>query len=382
MQSLYEKQSAAFLKELEKYSQRMLQITETLLEKENVALATSPKDLVFQEDIVSLYRFRPRKQPKSSHPLLITYALVNRETMMDLEEGRSLIRNLLDSGLDIYIIVWGYPSRVERYVTLDDYIDIYMDDCVDYIRKEKGIEKINLMGVCQGGTFSAIYTALHSEKIQNLITMVTPIDFDTDDGLLNIWARHLDADLMVDALGNIPGDFMNLGFLMLKPYQLMMDKYIGLLESATEPSVVESFLRMEKWIFDSPDQAGEAFRKFINEMYKKNSLIKGELEIGGHRVDLKKIDMPVLNIYAEQDHLVPPSSSKDLKKYVSSRDVTTESFPVGHIGMYVSSKSQKKLAPMIANWLLERTAAVAVTKKVPASKSAQRKSRKRGPKPK
>jgi len=95
-----------------------------------------------------------------------------------------------------------------------------------------------------------------------------------------------------------------------------------------------------------PDQAGEAFRKFINEMYKKNSLIKGELEIGGRQVDLKNIDMPVLNIYAEQDHLVPPSSSKDLKKYVSSKDVTTRSFPVGHIGMYVSSKSQKDLSPL------------------------------------
>jgi polyhydroxyalkanoate synthase len=374
MQNLFEKQTAAFFKELEKYSQRMVQITETLLEKEDVALATSAKDLVFQEDLVRLYRFRPTGKPRSAEPLLITYALVNRETMMDLEEGRSLIRNLLDSGLDVYIIVWGYPSRVERYVTLDDYIEIYLDDCVDHVRRERGVEKINLMGVCQGGTFSAIYAALHPEKIKNLITMVTPIDFDTDDGLLNLWARHLDADLMVEALGNIPGDFMNLGFLMLKPYQLMMDKYIGLVESARDPRVVESFLRMEKWIFDSPDQAGETFRKFITEMYQKNSLIKGELEIGGRRVDLRKIDMPVLNIYAEQDHLVPPSSSKDLKKFISSRDVTTESFPVGHIGMYVSSKSQKALAPMIAGWLLERT-----TKRAGAGRAAAGKPARGGP---
>jgi polyhydroxyalkanoate synthase len=379
MQTPYETQYAAFLKEIEKYSHRMLQITETLLEKEDVDLATSPKDLVFQEDLVRLYRFKPRKETANAVPLLITYALVNRETMMDLEEGRSLIHNLLDLNLDIYIIVWGYPSRVERYVTLDDYIDLYMDDCVDYVRKEKGIDKVNLMGVCQGGTFSTIYTALHPEKIQNLIAMVTPIDFDTDDGLLNIWARYLDADLMVDALGNIPGDLMNLGFLMLKPYQLMMDKYIGLVESAKDPRVVESFLRMEKWIFDSPDQAGEAFRKFINEMYKKNSLIKGELEIGGRKVDLKKIDMPVLNVYAEQDHLVPPSSSKNLKNYISSKDVTTKSFPVGHIGMYVSSKSQKTLSPLIADWLFERSDQGADPHKSPVSKSGRRTPRKRTP---
>jgi polyhydroxyalkanoate synthase len=148
---------------------------------------------------------------------------------------------------------------------------------------------------------------------------------------------------------------MNLGFLMLKPFQLMMDKYVGLVEMAKDPATVHNFLKMEKWIFDSPDQAGEAFRKFLNELYKKNSLIKGELEIAGRKVDLERIDMPILNIYAEQDHLVPPSSSKPFGDFVSSKDVTTKSFPVGHIGMYVSSKAQTELAPTIAGWLIERT---------------------------
>ena len=95
------------------------------------------------------------------------------------------------------------------------------------------------------------------------------------------------------------------------------------------------------------------FRKFLNELFKKNSLIKGELEIGGRTVDLKKIDMPLINIYAEQDHLVPPSSSMPLGDLVSSRDVTTKSFPVGHIGMYVSSKAIKGLAPTISEWVIE-----------------------------
>ena len=366
MEIPFEKQTALFAKELERYSSRLLKATEALLETEDVELATSPKDLVFQEDKVKLYHFRPRTRRTCPVPLLISYALVNRETMMDLEEGRSLIRNMLEHGLDIYIIIWGYPSRLERYVTLDDYIDTYMNDCVDHVRKERGLEKINLMGVCQGGTFAAIYGALYPEKVRNLITMVTPIDFDTDDGLLNVWSRYMDVDLMVDTLGNIPGDFMNLGFLMLKPFQLMIDKYIGLVEGADDPAAVRNFLKMEKWIFDSPDQSGETLRKFVNELYKENRLIKGQLQIGGRKVDLKRIDMPLLNIYAEQDHLVPPSSSKPLAELVSSTDTTTRSFPVGHIGMYVSSKSQRELAPMIAEWLIERCGRATGAKRVPS----------------
>jgi polyhydroxyalkanoate synthase len=112
---------------------------------------------------------------------------------------------------------------------------------------------------------------------------------------------------------------------------------------------------MEKWIFDSPDQAGEAFRKFLNEMYKKNSLMKGELEINGRKVNLKRIDMPVFNIYAEQDHLVPPACSKPLGRLIASTDYTEKSFPVGHIGMYVSSRAQRELAPAIAGWLQARS---------------------------
>ncbi len=354
MQQPFEAKTADFCKEMEHYYRRLYNITDTMLHQSSVDIATTPKELVFQEDIVSLYHFQPPKRLRCSVPLLINYALVNRETMMDLEEGKSLIRNLLGLGIDIYMITWGYPSRAERYITLDDYIDMYIDDCVEYIRNEKEVDRINLMGVCQGGTFSAIYSALYPEKIKNLITMVAPIDFHTEDGLLNIWAQYLDADLLVDALGNVSGDLMNLIFLLLKPHQLMMDKYVGFVEGAQTPKAIKNFLRMEKWIFDSPDQAGEAFRKFVNEMYKKNSLIKGELEINGRLVDLKDIDMPVLNIFAEHDHLVPPSSTKVFDQFTSSKDFTNKSFPVGHIGVYVSSKTQKNLGPLIANWLIDR----------------------------
>ena len=201
---------------------------------------------------------------------------------------------------------------------------------------------------------SAVFTALHPKKVRNLVLMVAPFDFSVDDGLLNIWARYLMVDLMEDSLGNIPGDLLNVGFLMLKPFSLMMDKYVNFLESIDNPKNVESFLRMERWIFDSPDQAGASFTKFVRDLYQGNKLIKGEFEINGQKVDLKNIIQPILNIDAEQDHLVPPSSTRPLAQYVGSRDVTTTAFPVGHIGMYVSSKTQKNLPPPGGGLVVEK----------------------------
>jgi polyhydroxyalkanoate synthase len=187
--------------------------------------------------------------------------------------------------------------------------------------------------------------------------MVAPIDFDTKDGLLNVWAQDMDIDQMVDVLGNIPGDFMNLGFLMLKPFQLIIDKYVGFTETMDRPASVENFLRMERWIFDSPDQAGETIRKFINDLYKDNKLVKGTFELGGRTVDLGRITMPVLNIYGEKDHLVPPACSIPLNDLVGSKDTERLAFDLGHIGLYVSSRSQKELGPSIIRWLGDRDGA-------------------------
>jgi polyhydroxyalkanoate synthase len=167
--------------------------------------------------------------------------------------------------------------------------------------------------------------------------------------------KAVDIDLIVDTLGNIPGDLLNLEFLMLKPFQLGVQKYIDFLDNIDCESKLINFLRMEKWIFDSPDQAGEAYRQFMKDFYQGNKLIQGQVEIGHKRVDLGNIRIPILNIYAEQDHLVPPASSLALKTYIASEDYTLRSFLVGHIGMYVSSKVQRNLPPTIVDWLKVRT---------------------------
>lgn len=336
-------------------AQKMARGMQNLTSAAEIIDDVTEKVPVFKEDKMTVYHYKPSSEKVCPVPLLVCYALVNRQYMMDLEQDRSTIKNLLDLGMDIYMIDWGYPGKIDRYLQFDDYIDTYLSDAVDFVRRETGQDAINLLGVCQGGTMSAVYTALNPDKIRNLVCMVAPFDFSGDDGLLNVWARYLNVDLMEECLGNIPGDFLNVGFLMLKPFSLMLDKYVDFWESIDNPRNVETFLRMERWIFDSPDQAGSAYAKFVRDLYQGNKLVQGEFKINGRKVDLKNIVQPVLNIYAEQDHLVPPSSSKPLAQYVGSKDVTTKAFPVGHIGLYVSSKTQKDLAPLVGNWLWKKS---------------------------
>ena len=324
-----------------------------MLEDLNTEVSTTPYEVVYQEDRVKLKHYTP-ETIKSKIPLLIVYALINRETMLDLQPDRSVIRSFLARGQEVYMVDWGYPTRKDRYITIDDHVNWYMDDIVDFIREKHKLEKINLMGICMGGTFSVMYSALYPEKIKNLITTVTPTNFDTDKGFLHIWTKGMEPDKLVAAQGNLAGDVMNIGFLLMNPARLMIDKYVGFMENMDQKEFVENFIKMERWIFDSPDVPGETFKQFITDCYQKNLLIQNKMKLDGKTVDLNKITMPLLNIYAKYDHLVPPAAAELLTSKVGSDDTEDICLNTGHIGIYVSSKFQKEFAPKIIEWLEKR----------------------------
>lgn len=341
-------------KEFAESAKKMINSYETLSQINEVEIATSPKTLVYSEDKLNLYRYDRETPATVKTPVLIVYALVNTYKMLDLQSDRSYIKNLLNLGLDVYIIDWGYPSKADRFLSMDDYVNGYINNCVDVVRKKHKLDKINIMSICQGGTLSAIYASLHPEKVKNFVTHVTPIDFSTNEGLLFKWSKDMNFDALVDNNdGLIPGDFLNSGFDMLKP-MMKINKSTGLANMMDDKDKVMNYLRMEKWIADSPDQAGECFRQFMKDLYQGNKLIKGELEVGGKKVNLKNLTCPLLNIYATEDHLVPPASTIPLNDYVGSKDKELYKFQGGHIGVFVGGRSQKELAPAVSEWLKKR----------------------------
>ncbi|WP_286239084.1 class III poly(R)-hydroxyalkanoic acid synthase subunit PhaC [Neptuniibacter halophilus] len=340
--------------ELFEFNRKLLKSYNTLAQLKEVDVDSTPYEVIYTEDKMRLRYYSARGEKRCTTPLLICYALVNRPYMIDLESKRSMLQRLLELGLDVYLIDWGYPDPADRYLDLDDYINEYLNNCVAATCQHAGSEQTNLLGICQGGTFSLCYTALNPARIKNLITMVTPVDFQTEDNLLYHLAKYVDADLAVETYGNIPGSMLNDSYNSLMPMRLGVQKNLGMPNQLENRESALSFLRMEKWIYDSPDQAGEAFRQFITQFFQQNKLIKAEAMIGEYRVDLKQISQPVLNIYGSFDHLVPPKASTALKPLISSDDYQELEVRAGHIGVFVSGKSQTQVAPAIVEWLAER----------------------------
>lgn len=315
----------------------------------------TPRDLVLQIDKMRLYRYRPMVKNPNPVPVLVVYALMNKQYIMDIQQDKSFVRKLLELGLDLYIIDWGYPSAEDRYLTMEDYIEDYLGSAIDFIREGHGLESINVLAKCQGGTFAAIYASMYPEKVRNLVTIAAPFDFDISDGLLFNWAKHMNVDQLVDAYGVLPGDFLSAVFIMLSPYNLAIGKYINVVKSFDDPKALGEFLRMEKWIFDAPSQAGENYRKWIKDFWQNNLLMKGEFYLGGKKIDLKNITMPVLNVFGTKDNLIPASSSKVFNELISSKDNESASYATGHAGIVASSLSQREIAPRVAEWIKKRS---------------------------
>jgi polyhydroxyalkanoate synthase subunit PhaC len=343
--------------ELQEFLRRLTRGLKVLHEVGEVVIGSAAKDAVYRFEKLSLYHYRALSEvavPRVRTPLLICYALVNRPYMMDLQPDRSLIRGLLQRGVDVYLIDWGYPDGADRFLELEDYLLRYLPACTQFVTEHSGSSQLNLLGVCQGGTLSLCYAALRPGAIRSLITMVTPVDFRTPENLLTKWADAVDLEALVATTGNVPGEMLNALFLGLMPFRLTSQKYMDLLDHIDDQRALENFLRMEKWIFDSPDQPGEMFRQFMSWLVRENRLMHGTLQIGGERVDLQRIEVPLLNIYATQDHLVPPSASLALERLTASKDYSSYAFPGGHIGIYVSGAAQREVPERIEQWLRAR----------------------------
>jgi polyhydroxyalkanoate synthase len=351
------------IREFSEFTRRMQQGRE-LLEKmkdRDVNIATTPKREVFRQDKTVLYHYIPTAKKTVATPVLVVYGLVGRYTMADLQEDRSLVRSLLAQGADLYVVDWGNPTRSDRWLTLEDYIDGYLGECVDFIRRSRKVEQVTILGICEGGVFSLCYAARNPAKVKSLVLTITPVDFHAGSkggpphhGLIGLWARSMsgdDVDRLIEANGNLPGELMSFVFSMMTPVNALTKYNVGLFDVMDDEKKLLNFLRMEKWLADRPDHPGEAAKQWLKDLYQGNQLVSGDFRLGGSKVDLAKVSMPVLNVFAEDDHIIPPRSSQALKGLVGTRDYTELPLPGGHVGVFVSGRSQGILGKSIYGWL-------------------------------
>lgn len=343
-----------WVKEILQFNRNITEAPRLILSPAEINLENSPYDVAFQMDKVRLLHYKPVTQKQHKTPLLITYAVINRYHILDIHPEKSWVRNLLQQGFDVYMIDWGIPSKMDRYQDFDDYVNVYMDKCVEFVKEEASVDKISLQGYCTGATIGSVYAAFYPHNVKNFVATAPVIDGWKDTTVVSNLAKHIDIDKMVETIGNMPPEFMYYCFSVLKPFEQGIEKYVNFFKNIDNKRFVDNFLRVEKWLNDTPPIPGELFREWIKNIYQENLLIQNKMYVDGKRVDLKNIDMPIFTQVAVGDHLVSPECSMPLHYAVGSDDKTLRIYPTGHVGMIASSLSQKKVLPELGSWLAER----------------------------
>jgi polyhydroxyalkanoate synthase len=314
----------------------------------------TPSEIIKINGGPDLLHYRSTARKKKKTPILVIYSLINRYYILDLMPGYSVIQNLLNQGFDIYATDWGTPSSYDKDLTLENYAEGYVGNALEEIKRMTGSEKVSLFGYCWGGIFALIYAATHPENVQALILHATPVDIKEGETIIENWTSHVNADRLVQICGNVPGWMLNLAFLLRNPLEAVL-KYPRYFSQPRSLDETAQFFAIETWLYDSRPIVGEVYREIVNQIYKKNLLIRNKMRVAGKPVDLTNVKMPILNIVGEKDDLVPPRASRPIIDAVASKDKKSIEFPTGHVGLCISKEAHEKLWPEVGSWLAQRS---------------------------
>ena len=321
----------------------------------NIGVGETPNEVLVEKRAYRLLHYQQMVSKTARTPILVVYALINRSYVLDLQPDKSWIRSLLSQGFDVYLIDWKTPTAADKYVSFDDYVNCYIDDCVEAVLEKNKVEKLTLHGYCMGGTMSSMYTALHQDKVRNLAVIAPVIDGQKDFTVIGNLAKNMDVDKMLQVMGNLQSEQKYALYDTLKPYKQVINKNLNILQNVDNEQFIGNFLRLEKWLYDTPPIAGETFRQWISDIYQKNLLVKNEMKLNDKTVDLSTIKVPLLNVIADEDHLVSPQCSAPLNDIVSSTDKRLMRFHTGHVGLIASLYSQNNVLPKVGQWLMARS---------------------------
>ncbi len=342
--------------------------THLIVHGAEVETGLTPKETAWQKGKARLYHYKSDREKKHPVPVLIVYAPILRPYILDLVPGNSFVEYLLSEGFDVYLLDWGILSPEDAHLSFENWILDYMPEAVQSVLRGSQAEELTIFGYCQGGTMSAIYASLSPEEhLKNLILLTTPVDFAPDDpgilGLWTLWTRNSDAyfdpDLITDTIGNFPEDFFKrlneTGTSALGPLPNLANSYLKTWNRFMPGESIASWLAVSKWVDDGTPFPGEAFRQWIREFYQQNKLPKGEIELRGQRIDLSKIECPLLAIAGSKDFICPSTQAEPVMDLVASRDKKFVVLDAGHVGLMAGPVAKEELWPQVRDWLNPRS---------------------------
>ena len=274
-------------------------------------MAITPGKVVFRNELMELIQYAPSTAEVHKIPLLFSPPWINKYYIMDLAPGRSLVQWAVDHGHTVFMISYRNPDERMRHVKMDDYLISGPIAALEVVRDITGAEKVNLLGLCLGGTLTmatlAYLDAVGLDLINSATFLNTLIDF-SEPGLLGVFTdeasiRRLERTMK--RTGFLPKEEMQRSFNLLRTNDLIWNYAVTSWLMGEEPPAFD----LLSWNNDSTRMPAEMHSFYLRSCYLGNELARGIMELAGQRLDLEEVDQDLYFLAAEQDHIAPWRSS-------------------------------------------------------------------------
>jgi len=330
----------------------------------------SPYDVVHRDGLAALRRYRPLvrdevlrigtevvrfEAARHAAPVLLIPPLMVRPWIYDLAPHRSLVKTLLRSGFDVYLLDFGAPGPADEHLTLDTYVCRWVAGAVDAVERTSLADGVAIVGYCMGGLFGLMHTAVARDpRVRAIVTIGSPIDADKMT-LLQFFVRHghAEIDALSKRLGNVPGPVSATAFRLTNPLKTVT-RYSDLFLNLWNDDYVAGFDGVTAWTSQFVDYPGDAFRQLLGEFMVGNKLKHGQMTFGGRVADLGQIRCPVLAFAGRSDQIVPAAAARELLAVIGSEDKTFRDAPGGHMGVMAGRNAPAQVWSVAAAWLANR----------------------------
>ncbi len=319
-------------------------------------IGTTPHTVVHHQGKLRLRFYAPAEGAPAGQTVVIVPSMINRASICDLEPDRSLVAALAAAGHRVYLVDWGVPGPEDAHHDVSYILLNLLERALDRAARHAGRAAPNgevmLLGYCQGGTLSAMFTALRPDRVAALAVFNAPVAF-ADAGR---FARFVGPDVFdpeaIDPDRLVDISVMEVAFKLLDPMGVSR-KYMALDNAAADPRRLARALARERWLEENVPMPGAFAREFIDNAYQRDRLMDGTWEVSGERVDLSAIRCPVLICAANRDFISPKEAVLPLADAVGSERVRTEVLDCGHIGVVVGSFGPRVFYPLLDSWFRE-----------------------------
>ncbi|WP_112663525.1 PHA/PHB synthase family protein [Microvirga flavescens] len=278
--------------------------------KIGVNIATTPGKVVFRNDLMELIQYAPTTEKVLKRPLLIVPPWINKYYILDLNPEKSFIRWAVSQGLTVFCISWVNPDERHAEKSFEHYMHEGIFAALDAIEQATGEKKVTALGYCVGGTLLsatlACMAAKKDKRIDSATLFTAQVDF-TFAGDLKVFVDEgqlKSVEAVMKQRGYLEGSRMAHAFNMLRPNDLIWPYVVNVYLKGNAPFPFDLLY----WNSDSTRMPAANHTFYLRNCYLENKLAKGEMELGGVKLQLKKVKVPIFNLATKEDHIAPAKS--------------------------------------------------------------------------